>query len=116
MNPTAFLNKPLLFCTYALKGSCVPNLVFIHFVVLERDSDELVQCNMYKKYDGYFQVLFFQTVANDQSEKSNKSHQKELNELMSQLPPQAVNGHTKTVKRQPSTSKGIYVFNWIQSS
>lgn len=71
---------------------------------------------MYRKYDGYFQVLFFQTVANDQSEQSNKSHQKELNELMSQLPPQAVNGHTKTVKRQPSTSKGIYVFSWIQSS
>lgn len=67
---------------------------------------------MYNRCDGYFQVLFFQTVANDQSEQSNKSHQKELNELMSQLPPQAVNGHTKTVKRQPSTSKGIYLIGY----
>uniref|UniRef100_A0A1B6FZC8 Receptor-mediated endocytosis protein 6 homolog n=1 Tax=Cuerna arida TaxID=1464854 RepID=A0A1B6FZC8_9HEMI len=52
-------------------------------------------------------VSFLQTVANDQSEYCNKSHQKELSDMMTDLPPQAANGHTKTVKRQPSSSKGL---------
>ncbi|KAG8241144.1 GTPase-activating protein and VPS9 domain-containing protein 1 [Homalodisca vitripennis] len=56
-------------------------------------------------------VSFLQTVANDQSEFSDKSHQKELSGMMSDLPPQAVNGHTKTVKRQPSSSKGAGEMN-----
>ncbi|XP_054272396.1 receptor-mediated endocytosis protein 6 homolog [Macrosteles quadrilineatus] len=58
-------------------------------------------------------ISFFQTVANDQSSSSNKAHQKELLSLISPLPPQTANGHTKTVKRQPSSSKGTKARNSI---